>query len=111
LIAILAAMGIGRQSLYNAFQDKRAVYLEALERYQRTTTAGTCNVSMKLRLRSPESKRCYYPKGSIERPFLNVAHHQNFSEFFRLSKTRASSGLIESGGFPFSLKPLRNAAR
>jgi AcrR family transcriptional regulator len=37
---LLAAMGIGRQSLYNAFQDKRALYLEALERYQRTTTAG-----------------------------------------------------------------------
>src|ERR1700730_14607168 len=33
-------MGIGRQSLYNALQDKRALYLEALERYQRTTTAG-----------------------------------------------------------------------
>src|SRR3984957_17235061 len=37
---LLAAMGIGRQSLYNAFRDKRALYLEALERYQRTTTAG-----------------------------------------------------------------------
>ena len=37
---LLRAMGIGRQSLYNAFQDKRALYLEALERYQRTTTAG-----------------------------------------------------------------------
>ena len=37
---LLAAMGIGRQSLYNAFQDKRALYLEALERYQRTTIAG-----------------------------------------------------------------------
>ena len=37
---LLAAMGIGRQSLYNAFQDKRALYLEALERYQRTTVAG-----------------------------------------------------------------------
>ncbi|HTC07568.1 MAG TPA: TetR/AcrR family transcriptional regulator [Acetobacteraceae bacterium] len=37
---LLMAMGIGRQSLYNAFQDKRALYLEALERYQRTTTAG-----------------------------------------------------------------------
>src|SRR5258705_3137544 len=36
---LLTAMGIGRQSLYNAFQDKRALYLEALERYQRTTTA------------------------------------------------------------------------
>ena len=37
---LLTAMGIGRQSLYNAFQDKRALYLEALERYQRTTTTG-----------------------------------------------------------------------
>ena len=37
---LLAAMGIGRQSLYNAFQDKRALYLEALQRYQQSTTAG-----------------------------------------------------------------------
>jgi AcrR family transcriptional regulator len=33
-------MRIGRQSLYNAFGDKRALYLEALERYQRATDAG-----------------------------------------------------------------------
>jgi TetR/AcrR family transcriptional repressor of nem operon len=37
---LLTAMGIARQSLYNAFQDKRALYLEALERYQQTTIAG-----------------------------------------------------------------------
>jgi TetR/AcrR family transcriptional repressor of nem operon len=37
---LLTAMGIGRQSLYNAFCDKRALYLEALEKYQRTTIAG-----------------------------------------------------------------------
>jgi TetR/AcrR family transcriptional regulator, transcriptional repressor for nem operon len=37
---LLAATGIGRQSLYNAFGDKRALYLEALESYQRATTAG-----------------------------------------------------------------------
>jgi AcrR family transcriptional regulator len=37
---LLAAMGIGRQSLYNAFRDKRALYLEALECYQRVTTSG-----------------------------------------------------------------------
>src|ERR1700730_15432589 len=37
---LLTAMGIARQSLYNAFGDKRALYLEALERYQRTTIAG-----------------------------------------------------------------------
>ncbi|MGB8417433.1 TetR/AcrR family transcriptional regulator [Paraburkholderia sp.] len=37
---LLAAMKIGRQSLYNAFGDKRKLYLEALERYQRESTAG-----------------------------------------------------------------------
>lgn len=37
---LLAAMNIGRQSLYNAFGDKRKLYLEALERYQRTSNAG-----------------------------------------------------------------------
>jgi TetR/AcrR family transcriptional repressor of nem operon len=37
---LLGAMGIGRQSLYNAFGDKRALYLEALENYQRATTSG-----------------------------------------------------------------------
>jgi AcrR family transcriptional regulator len=37
---LLAAMGIARQSLYNAFGDKRALYLEALERYQRATMSG-----------------------------------------------------------------------
>jgi AcrR family transcriptional regulator len=43
-------MGIGRQSLYNAFGDKRALYLEALERYQRATTSGHLQ-----RLRAPVS--------------------------------------------------------
>jgi AcrR family transcriptional regulator len=33
------AMGIGRQSLYNAFGDKKALYLEALGSYQRRVTA------------------------------------------------------------------------
>src|SRR5258708_1517352 len=37
---LLAAMNIGRQSLYNAFGDKRKLYLEALERYQRESTAS-----------------------------------------------------------------------
>lgn len=31
--ALLAAMGVGRQSLYNAFGDKWKLYLEALRRY------------------------------------------------------------------------------
>ncbi|MEW6644719.1 MAG: TetR/AcrR family transcriptional regulator [Pseudomonadota bacterium] len=37
---LLIAMGIGRQSLYNAFQDKRSLYLEALEAYQHASVAG-----------------------------------------------------------------------
>jgi TetR/AcrR family transcriptional repressor of nem operon len=37
---LVEAMGIGRQSLYNAFGDKRRLYLEALEAYQQQTTAG-----------------------------------------------------------------------
>ncbi|EPX63349.1 Transcriptional regulator, TetR family [Cystobacter fuscus DSM 2262] len=37
---LLNAMGIGRQSLYNAFGDKRQLYLEALRAYQRNTTSG-----------------------------------------------------------------------
>jgi AcrR family transcriptional regulator len=31
---LLAAMGIGRQSMYNAFGDKRRLYIEALQHYQ-----------------------------------------------------------------------------
>ncbi|MEM5318125.1 TetR/AcrR family transcriptional regulator [Paraburkholderia sp. JHI869] len=37
---LLAAMNIGRQSLYNAFGDKRKLYLEAMERYQGESVAG-----------------------------------------------------------------------
>lgn len=37
---LLEAMGIGRQSLYGAFGDKRTLYLEALDTYQRRTNSG-----------------------------------------------------------------------
>ncbi|GGP27088.1 TetR/AcrR family transcriptional regulator [Silvimonas amylolytica] len=37
---LLGAMGIGRQSLYNAFGDKRTLYLEALEHYQQESTSA-----------------------------------------------------------------------
>ncbi|HEY0802956.1 MAG TPA: TetR/AcrR family transcriptional regulator, partial [Steroidobacteraceae bacterium] len=37
---LLAAMKIGRQSLYNTFGDKRKLYVEALDRYQRASSAG-----------------------------------------------------------------------
>src|SRR5262245_45794190 len=33
-----AHLGLGRQSLYNAFGDKQSLFLKALERYQRTVT-------------------------------------------------------------------------
>jgi TetR/AcrR family transcriptional regulator, transcriptional repressor for nem operon len=33
-------LGLGRQSLYNAFGDKQALFLKALERYQRGVAGG-----------------------------------------------------------------------
>jgi TetR/AcrR family transcriptional regulator, transcriptional repressor for nem operon len=36
---LLGAMNIGRQSMYDTFGDKRRLYLEALERYQRERVA------------------------------------------------------------------------
>lgn len=36
---LVAAMGIGRQSLYGAFGDKRSLYLEALRRYNAHSVA------------------------------------------------------------------------
>jgi AcrR family transcriptional regulator len=59
---LLAAMGIGRQSLYNAFGDKRALYLGALERYQRATTSGHLQ-----RLKAPVS-----PLAGIEALLLGL---------------------------------------
>jgi len=44
------AMGIGRQSLYGAFGDKRTLYLEALDTYQQRTNTGHIT-----RLRRPSS--------------------------------------------------------
>lgn len=37
---LTAAMGIGRQSLYDTFGDKRRLYLEALARYNTESVAG-----------------------------------------------------------------------
>lgn len=37
---LIAAMGIGRQSMYNAFGDKRTLYLEVLRAYQSMSVAG-----------------------------------------------------------------------
>lgn len=47
---LVRAMGIGRQSFYNAFGDKRQLYLEALEAYQRNATS--CHLG---RLTTPAS--------------------------------------------------------
>lgn len=47
---LVQAMGIGRQSFYNAFGDKRRLYLEALETYQRNATS--CHLG---RLTTPAS--------------------------------------------------------
>ncbi len=47
---LVQAMGIGRQSFYNAFGDKRRLYLEALESYYRNATS--CHIG---RLTAPAS--------------------------------------------------------
>lgn len=47
---LVQAMGIGRQSFYNAFGDKRQLYLEALQAYQRNATS--CSLE---RLNAPAS--------------------------------------------------------
>lgn len=47
---LVQAMSIGRQSFYNAFGDKRQLYLEALQTYQRNSTS--CHLE---RLTSPAS--------------------------------------------------------
>jgi TetR/AcrR family transcriptional repressor of nem operon len=59
---LVAAMGIGRQSLYNAFGDKQSLYLEALERYQQATTLGHVQ-----RLKAPAS-----PLAGIEALLLGL---------------------------------------
>ena len=59
---LLAAMNIGRQSLYNAFGDKRKLYLEALDRYQRESNAAHLD-----RLNSSAS-----PLGGIEAILLGL---------------------------------------
>ena len=40
LDALAAAMGMGRPSIYNAFGDKRALFLRSLQRYVETVAAG-----------------------------------------------------------------------
>lgn len=47
---LIQAMGIGRQSFYNAFGDKRQLYLEALQAYQHNATS--CHAQ---RLNTPAS--------------------------------------------------------
>jgi TetR/AcrR family transcriptional regulator, transcriptional repressor for nem operon len=47
---LLQAMNIGRQSMYDTFGDKRRLYVEALEKYQRQSVSGHIN-----RLRSTAS--------------------------------------------------------
>lgn len=59
---LLHAMKIGRQSMYDTFGDKRRLYVEALERYQRESVSGHIK-----RLRSIES-----PLAGIEALIVGV---------------------------------------
>ncbi|MDI1477275.1 TetR/AcrR family transcriptional regulator [Polyangium sp. y55x31] len=60
---LLRAMGIGRQSMYDTFGDKRRLYLEALQRYQAESGAQLIE-----RLQAEES-----PLQAIEQVLLGVA--------------------------------------
>jgi TetR/AcrR family transcriptional regulator, transcriptional repressor for nem operon len=60
---LLRAMGIGRQSMYDTFGDKRRLYLEALQRYQAETGARLIE-----RLHAVES-----PLQAIEQTLFAVA--------------------------------------
>ena len=66
---LLDHMGIGRQSLYNTFGDKRQLFLAALNRYVDTTCRETMN-----RLRHPDAGL-----GAI---------HEHFEELLRTCATR-----------------------
>ncbi|MDI1429131.1 TetR/AcrR family transcriptional regulator [Polyangium sorediatum] len=60
---LLRAMGIGRQSMYDTFGDKRRLYLEALQRYQAESGAQLIE-----RLQAEES-----PLTAIEQVLMAVA--------------------------------------
>jgi len=62
---LLSAMGIGRQSMYDSFGDKRRLYLEALARYQDASVTGHIE-----RLRSKTS-----PLAGIEAMLAGVVAH------------------------------------
>jgi TetR/AcrR family transcriptional regulator, transcriptional repressor for nem operon len=64
---LLSAMGIGRQSLYNAFGDKRQLYVEALRAYQ----LGSIGDHVR-RLTAPAS-----PIAGIEDLLVGLAHEDD----------------------------------
>jgi len=63
LADLLNAMGIGRQSLYNAFGDKHSLFIEAVKHYDRQTVQKLVDV-----LQTPGS-----PLGNIRKAFNAMA--------------------------------------
>ena len=55
---LVKAMGIGRQSLYNAFGDKWKLYMEALADYQQGSTSSHDSVRRLPPLRCRASEIC-----------------------------------------------------
>jgi TetR/AcrR family transcriptional repressor of nem operon len=66
---LVVAMGIGRQSLYGAFGDKRSLYLEALKRYNASSVAELIG-----------TKRSASPIETIESMLLHFSRHHANSE-------------------------------
>ena len=61
---LVAAMGIGRQSLYNAFGDKRRLYLESLEAYQQLDGSADHVGGALLASRAARHLACLHPHPS-----------------------------------------------
>lgn len=66
---LVVAMGIGRQSLYGAFGDKRSLYLEALRRYNAGSVAELIG-----------TKRSASPLETIGSMLLHFARHHTSPE-------------------------------
>lgn len=91
---LVDAMGIGRQSLYNAFGDKRQLYLEALRTYQQRSTGVHL-----ARLRKPTS-----PIEGIRDMLVGLAPEDNAT---RLLGCMGVGSICEFGATDAELAELR----
>ena len=58
---LMRAMEVGRQSMYDTFGDKRALFLKALEVY---VSENVRAINVELRAPEPRVNPCFYPEGT-----------------------------------------------